>query len=278
MRRAGVKAGAQPHPERSAGAGLDAGAQSITLRAFQGGSSNRRGPGAGRAIPCTDAGGLPAGEEAQGGARAPPRPRQGGAATPPPGAQRSAQPPGGVEGEQRAAQPRLPVPRTGATAGEAARVPGVPGPAWPEARRGDRLRCRRRGSHRGRLLVRLGRGLGLLALANTRGDGLFDGRRAAWGGPLWSGFYRMGGVQGLEAFDKVAHRGQRPLGILVRRAGQRGLELGAERPSGPPDRRHGQILPPAGLHSPAAGPERSPDRVSPCRAPQPRCRSAVRPR
>ena len=50
----------------------------------------------------------------------------------------------------------------------------------------------------------------------------------AWGGALWSGFDRMGGVQGLEAFDKGAHRGQRALAFLLRRAGQRGLQLGAQ--------------------------------------------------
>ena len=52
------------------------------------------------------------------------------------------------------------------------------------------------------VVVRLGRGLGLLALANARGDRLFDRRRAAWGGPLWSGVQGMGGVQGLEALDE----------------------------------------------------------------------------
>ena len=49
-------------PTRSAaeGAGLDAGAPSITLRAFEGGRKDRRGPDAGRAIPGTDAGASPA--------------------------------------------------------------------------------------------------------------------------------------------------------------------------------------------------------------------------
>ena len=214
-------------------------------------------------------------EEAQGGARAPPRPRQGGAATPPTGAQRSAQSPWGDGGSNA---PSGTPPLSLEQAQLLGRLPGCRACLGRRGRRrrGDRLRCRRRGSHRGRLVVRLGRGLGLLPLANTRGDGLCDRRRGAWGRPLWSGFEGMGGMEGLEALDKVAHRGQRPLGLLVRRAGQCGLELGAQARQGLQIRGMGKSCPQPGFIVPAAGPARSPGRVWPCRAPQPRCRSAVR--
>jgi hypothetical protein len=50
-------------------------------------------------------------------------------------------------------------------------------------RRGGRLRGGLRRGHRRRYGLRLGRGLGLLPLANARGDRLLDRGGAAWGRP-----------------------------------------------------------------------------------------------
>ena len=75
-------------PTRSAaeGAGLDAGAPSITLRAFQGGSSNRRGADAGRASRPRGTRTCLLWEAAQGGATERPQTvGRGGTATLPPG-------------------------------------------------------------------------------------------------------------------------------------------------------------------------------------------------
>ena len=83
--------------------GLDAGAPSITLRAFEGGSSNRRGTGAGRALSCIDTGASPAlgGSPGRRGSAATDH-RQGRHNRLHPGAQRYAEPPGGRKGGKEA--------------------------------------------------------------------------------------------------------------------------------------------------------------------------------
>jgi len=134
---AGVKAGALPHPERSGGLGLDTTEPPrSTLRKIQGGRKDRRGTDAGRATPLSVAGGLP-------GLRRKPRAALRRRHTAPAGAakrtsrqerERAAKPPPrGSGGPPNAGHAPPAVPRTGATAGAASRVPAVPGAAWPAA-------------------------------------------------------------------------------------------------------------------------------------------------
>ena len=172
-------------------------------------------------------------EAAQGGAGARPEARQGGeAALYRQERQRSAQPPAG-EGGAKWRQSRPPaVPRTGATAAEAARVPGAPGPAWPAAA----------------LMTGCGAGV-----AGTTGDGSSSGWGAVSACSRWRirvvmasstvavrrGADRSGAASMVWAACRALRRstrsptvGSAPLGLLVRRAGQRGLELGAERRQG----------------------------------------------
>ena len=135
-------------------------------------------------------------------------------------------------------------------------------------RRGGRQRCRRWRSHRRWCVLRLGRGLGLLALANARGDGLLDGRGCGVGrcaparrpgcGRLCRALMRSTSAPtgGSDASDTV-----------LGGAGQRGLKLVAQVRQVRPDSLHGQTRRPGGLRSPAAGLGLSLSRARSSRAP-----------
>ena len=152
----------------------------MTLRSLPRREESRRGAAAGRAAPLTGAGRLLVGEEAQGGSESRPTPRH-------------------WEGGDGAGGAGPYTRRCLEQAQLLGRLPGFRrclGRRGWRFRRGGRRWCRSRRRHRGRLVVRLGCSLGLLALANARGDGLCDRDREAWGSSLWSGIQGMRSLEG----------------------------------------------------------------------------------
>ena len=147
----------------------------------------------------------------------------------------------------------------------------MPGQAWLEVPARWQAAGRRRRSSRGWRVVRLGRCLGLLPLADARGDGLCDRGRGAWGSPLWGGVQGMGGLEGFDALDELAHGRLRRLGTLLGGAGQRGLQLVAEVRQGLQIRRMGKPGAQPGFIIPR-WPWAMARSRRPCRAPSPRCR------